>query len=87
MEEVFVTRGDALERIFRMIVFDKVVLDSGFLGYAKDLLPVDDSAAHFGHLFQRVAEILSAGASDISGSSSCLSRGPAGSVRDRDRNT
>jgi len=43
-----------------MVVLDEIMLDAGFVRLRKDFLPIDDSAAHFGHLWKRVAEILSA---------------------------
>src|SRR4029077_6472273 len=59
--QIFVTRLGAGEGVLRGMVLDEVMLNAGLLGLRKDFRPFNDSAAHFGHLVQRVAEILSTG--------------------------
>src|ERR1700683_7878 len=61
LPQVFVTGLDAFERSCWFVVFDDVMLDPCPPGLREDLFPVDEAAAHFCHVFHRVAEVLSAG--------------------------
>src|SRR5208282_470617 len=59
LAQIFVTVRDAVERDGGLVVFDDVILDTRFLGMREDALPIDDAAAHVGHVFEGTAEILS----------------------------
>ena len=58
MKQLLVTKSmqivvaflDAFERRCRRVVLDDVVLDVGIFRVGENVLPVDDSAANFGHV-------------------------------------
>ena len=48
--EISVAAGDAVECSLRLVMFDKVMPDTGLLIMTKDIFPVDQSAAHRGEI-------------------------------------
>src|SRR5215472_6291326 len=48
--KVVVTGLDVVEGGLGLVIFDKVMLDSGFLGLGEDTLPVDVALADIGHV-------------------------------------
>ena len=62
--EISVAAGDAVECSLRLVMFDKVMPDTGLLIMTKDIFPVDQSAAHRGEI-GGIAKILRPPGSDV----------------------
>src|SRR5690349_20518155 len=55
--QILVALLDALERILRKIVLDKIMLNAGLSGVREDVFPVDHAAADFRHILHLLVRI------------------------------